>query len=135
FATVYLTTGISCLRDGDPIPHGERMPAPEALTKPGGVTPQNYTPAHIAAQKEIDENYSDIDARDGSESSADIFLFSYGEYVPACDGLDYTPMIERAENTAQLHASFSDPGKIVRREWFCATNPNIAVVHVYLRKA
>ena len=133
-ATLYLTIGISCLRDGDPIPHGEQMPKPEALTQPGGVTKHNYTPAHVAAQKQIDEAYSDIDARDSSNTSDSIFLFSYGEYVPTCDELDYTPFIERAETITKLHTSFSGGGKIVRREWFCATNPNIAVVHVYVQK-
>jgi len=134
-ATVYLTTGISCLRDGDPIPQGEPVPTQPALTEPGGVTPQNYTPAHLAAQKPIDESYSDFDARTSSSASDNIFFVSYGEYVPTCDGLDYLPFIERAEALAKSHASFSDGGRIVRREWFCATDPDIAVVHIYVQKA
>ena len=31
----------------------------------------------------------------------DIFLFSYGEYVPACSAVDYKPLIERAEGLAK----------------------------------
>jgi len=133
-ATLYLTMGISCLRDGDPIPKGEQVPTLEALTQPGGATPQNYTPAHVAAQKQIDEGYTDADARASSDTSGSILLFSYGEYVPTCDGLDYAPFIERAETLAKHHAAFSGGGKIVGHEWFSVTNPNIAVVHVYVQQ-
>jgi len=133
-ATLYLTMGISCLRKGDPVPQGEQVPTPEALTEPGGVTPQNYTPAHVAAQKPIDEMYTDADARDSSGTSGSILLFSYGEYVPTCDGLDYAPFIERAETLAHHRASLSGGGKVVGREWFCVTNPNVAVVHVYVQQ-
>jgi hypothetical protein len=133
-ATSYLTIGVSCLKDGDPIPRGQPMPTPEALTEPGGLTPQSYTPADVAAQKQIDENYSVFDNRDSSKPISDVSIFSYGEYVPICDGLDYSPFIERAETLAKTHAALSGGGKIVRREWFSVTNPNIAVVHIYVQQ-
>jgi len=44
--------------------------------------------------------------------------------------------VERAEELAQFHYSIQEEPQqrwqIVRREWFCATNPDIAVVHLYI---
>lgn len=63
-------------------------------------------------------------------------MVSYGEYVEACSGIDYELFFKRAERLAKFHRQFlSESGafRIVRREWFCVTNPDIAVVHLYLR--
>ena len=65
-----------------------------------------------------------------------IFTVSYGEYVPTCSGIDYGPFVRRAEDLAEFHFSMlkqSTALPIVRREWFCATNPDIAVVHLYIQ--
>jgi len=93
----------------------------------------------LAGSTPFDEIYSDFDWRDPSSEDRGICLFSYGEYVSSRN-LDYRPILERAERFAQFHcdllngASVPDEKlKIVRREWFCATHPDIAVVHVYFR--
>jgi hypothetical protein len=136
----FLTIGAVCLREGDPKPQGESEPTTEALTAPGGMTPENYTPPTTDEAKRLEVGISDSDARDRSAANSDIFLFSYGEYVPACSEVDYKPLVERAERLAKSHYPFlredsrSDKSpNIIRREWFCATSPDIAVVHIYLR--
>ena len=109
-------------------PPGEPPPTPEALTKPRLVT----SPIE---PKTIDETYTDFDQRDPDCAHPDIVLFSYGEYVPSAEGLDFAPYIERAEKMAQFHADLTGLGSIaiVRREWMRATHPDLAVIHVYFR--
>jgi hypothetical protein len=138
----FLTIGVVCLKKGDAGPGGENPPAPQALTAPGGMTPENATLPVAETHRRIDELYGDNDARDLSKETASIFLFSYGEYVASCSELDYKPFVERAENLTKSHYLLFDrqPGRrrrtprIIRREWFCATHPDIAVVHIYLRE-
>jgi hypothetical protein len=84
------------------------------------------------------EIYSLADIREPLSEKPAIFGFSYGEFARSCDGLDYTPYVERAEAMTRFHLSFvggnmraGNELKIVRREWFCATKPDIAVVHIY----
>jgi hypothetical protein len=89
----------------------------------------------------FDEYYSDADARDRAVTDSGVFTLSYGEYVPACDGVDYASFVSRSEELLQFHYSFleadcgitQDRFKVIRREWLCATNPDIAVVHLYVR--
>src|SRR5262249_5359989 len=124
---------------GEAGPQGEPAPTPEELTKPGGMTRDKYTPPPKGTWR-IELVISEADARDTSMENSDIFVMSYGEYVPTCAEVDYKPLIERAESYARSHYPFlkedSGGGKspnIIRREWFCATTPDIAVVHIYLR--
>jgi hypothetical protein len=141
--TAFLTIGIVCLKQGDPIPQGENAPTREELAVPGGMTPDNFTVPAAAINKSIEESYSVGDVRDPLDAGPGIFMFSYGEYAQACDGIDYKPFVERAERLTKLHLPFlygldsnspsAKHAKIVRREWFCATNPDIAVVHVYVQ--
>jgi hypothetical protein len=76
--------------------------------------------------------YTEADARDSS-ARENILLVSYGEYVATAENVDYGPIVERARRLAKFHLSIRDGSKIVRREWFAATNPDIAVAHIYLR--
>jgi len=54
-------------------------------------------------------------------------------------GIDYAPFVRRAEDLAEFHFSMlkqlppSPTLQIVRREWFCTTSPDIAVVHLYIQ--
>ena len=128
--TAFLTMGIVCLKQGDPIPQGESAPTQKQLAAPGGATPDNFTLPQAALNSRIEESYSAGDVRDPLDAGPGIFLFSYGEYVHSADGIDYNPFVERAEHITQLHLPFlesnsrsiKDAFKIVRREWFCATN-------------
>jgi hypothetical protein len=127
----FLTLGISYLGESDSKPQGEVAPLPEELSRPGGMTPDNTTAT--SALKPFHEAYAEADVRDES-SATDVACISYGEYVENCTDLNYQPFVERAEQLAAFHAGlFKQKMKIIRREWFCATNPNIAVVHVYSR--
>jgi hypothetical protein len=91
-------------------------------------------------RRRSNEIYNEMDMRD-VVTPTDIFLVSYGEYVKAANGINYGLFIQRAENLARFHLPFvaQDEAahrnglKIIRREWFCATNPDIAVVHIYIQ--
>ena len=142
-AAAHITLGVSCLRPEDPRPEGERAPTFGDLEVPGGETPFNHAPESVLFDRarRIDEGYHYVDLRDGADPDANIFLISYGEYVPESQGIDYRPYVERAESLARFHVPFLErerrssagPVRVIRREWFCATNPDIAVVHVYVR--
>jgi len=128
-AMAFIGTAVSYLKDGETMPPGQLFPGPDELAAPGGMTPENlHVPPPLP--KTIEEVYSEADARDLSDKGANIFLISYGEYVPTCEALDYKPFVERAENLARFYGQ----PEIVRREWFCATNPDIAVVHLYIQE-
>jgi hypothetical protein len=139
-ATAFLTIGMVCPEERRSAPLGEQTPTPE-LAAPGGMTPENFTLPSESLRGPIEESSSFGDIRDPSAVSPGIFLVSYGEYIPSCEGVDYTPFVKRAEDLARFHFPFL-PGnagsselalKIVRREWFCVPNPDIAVVHIYIQ--
>ena len=130
-----VTLEITCGKEGDAKPDAQQPPTPEELASPGGMTVEE---AAALPKRTWHEIYSAADLREPSDKPA-IFGFSYGEFVGSCDGLDYTPYVERAEAMTRFHMSFvggnmrsGNELKIVRREWFCATKPDIAVVHVYV---
>ena len=129
--TAYLSMIVSALRPGDPLVEGLSLPTAEELAAPGGMTPEN-TPAPIVTGKLILESYTDPGPMG---ESRDMFLVSYGEYAESLDSIDYGPFVERAERLAKFHLEFlKDRWTIMRREWFCATTPNIVVVHIFLRR-
>ena len=86
----------------------------------------------------IHEIYVEFDHRDPAGSSGSSML-SYGEYVPSCTGVNFEPFVERATQFATSHhhlltnqpACVETPVKIIRRQWFSVTNPDVVVVHVY----
>jgi hypothetical protein len=132
-ARAFVTIGAMYPGKGDQPLQGQPLPAREDFAVPGGMTPEKYTlPAE--ADKRFYESYSDYDVRDPLAPETNIFTISYGQYVPSCGEADYKPLMERAEDLAQFHFSIlKERGlKIVRREWFCATHPDIAVVHLYI---
>jgi hypothetical protein len=130
--------GVRCLRDGEVGSTGESQPSAESLAVPGGMTKEELA-TRKGDTKGLDEIYSDYDVRE-EPGPVGILTLSYGEYVKSTEALDYTPFIERAESLASFHLRLAEarPDErstnpdIVRREWFCATNPDIAVVHIYL---
>lgn len=135
-----VTLGVSCLKDGDVGPKGESNPTPEALAVPGGMTvEQAQQLAASRTKKGFDEIYSDGDVRPESDRSG-IFTFSYGEYVRTLEQIDYKALIKRAEDLTRFHMgshSKSESGEeldIVKREWFCAATPDIAVIHIYVQR-
>jgi hypothetical protein len=137
FANAMRTMGLLCPLPGEAAPKGEKAPTAEELMAPGGLTRERFA-AEGAGSVSVDETYSDFDWRESPRAESGIALFSYGEYAPACHGLNYAPFVERAERLARFHCGLlpgEAPGhgglSIVRREWFCATAPAIAAVHIY----
>jgi hypothetical protein len=98
------------------------------------MTPDNYALPPAETERRAYEVYSDGDVRDQGALDANIFTMSYGEYVPSSPVTDFQPLVRRAEQLAAFHFSV-EPGAlcIVRREWFLATAPDIAVVHIYVQ--
>ena len=92
----------------------------------------------VEGDKRVCEIYSEADVRDPGVPGVNVFTMSYGEYVPSCNEVDYNLFSEQAQELAQFHFSMENErstngSKTVRRERFCATNPDIAVVHVYIQ--
>jgi hypothetical protein len=127
FLYTFVTLGVVSLSPSDPRPEGEGAPMAEALLAPGGLSKEMVAALGQDHWKRIDEFYNDFDFPDASASSA--YMFSYGEYVPSRDRLDYAPIVERAQWRARQHVPES---RIVRREWYSTSAPDLAVVHVYL---
>jgi len=131
-----VTLGITCLGDGDNGPAGESYPTLEALAAPGGMTPEQLTAKGI--KNGFDEVYSDGDVRTESDSNG-IFTFSYGEYVNRVADIDYKALMKRGEDLTAFHMRLLRKSKsigklnILKREWFYATNPDIGVIHIYVR--
>jgi len=138
-ARAFVTIGAVYLKPGDAARQGQSAPKPIDLSVPGGMTPENYTLPPVEGDKRVCEVYSESDVRDPAKPGTTVFTVSYGEYVPSCSEVDYRPFVERAQELAQFHFSMAEPcdksgSKIVRQEWFCATNPDIAVVHLYIQR-
>jgi len=131
----FRTIGLVQAETGEAKPQGETEPGPAELMTPGGATDEMLT-AQVAPQR-VGEIYIEFDHRDPGCANHNIFMFSYGERLPSCEGINFEPFVERAEKRARFHSELlpgdSQEGdfRIIRREWMCATNPDIAVVHVY----
>jgi len=119
-------------------PCGENAPTSASLTAPHGMTLEMF--ARNNPQR-TDEFYNEFDLIDPSSADAGLILLSYGERVSTCEGIDYAPFVKRAKKFAESYYEFlecesrppKEPFQILRREWYCVTNPNLAVVHVYFR--
>lgn len=124
-ALAAISTRLRFPNPGDARPVGEPPPAAEALMAPGGATPEALAEgADPQAIKQFAEIFNDFDfaAEPGPG------LFSYGEYVPSAAAVHFEPFLKRAEHRAR---SWDGSIKIIGREWFCATSPDLAVVHLY----
>ena len=131
FAAASVTLGVICPKEGESKPQGVAPAVPAELMSPGGSV-------GVADPRRLDEIYNEFDLRELPCAHSDIFLFSYGEYVPTHRGIPFDPFVERAERLAKRHMDRlrgpeSGPLQIVRREWLWATNPDVAVVHVYFQ--
>ena len=125
FATI--TTMLTASGPGE---SGLPAPSPAELSVPAGKIPA----AAVSPTRHFDEIYNDFSFGSPQET----VMFSYGEYVPSTDGLDFTPFLARAERSARLyHRTLNNRGdfRILRREWLFAGDANEmqAVVHVYFR--
>jgi hypothetical protein len=126
-AAASVALGVLFPKEGEPKPLGLGPPSPVELMSPGGAP-------GVSDPRRLDEIYNEFDVRELPCAHSDIFLFSYGEYVPDHRGMTFDPFVERAEKLAKAHAgihSGADPLRIVRREWMWATSPDVAVVHIY----
>jgi hypothetical protein len=132
FVRAFVSLGVRCLKKGEKNNPGMTVPTSKDLAGPGGMTPDNTTAADLTAARRPHEVYTEADARDSS-ARENILLVSYGEYVDAAEIVEYGPIVDRALRLAKFHLSLRDRPAIVRREWFAATNPDIAVAHIYLR--
>lgn len=139
-ARAFVTLGAVYLTRDEAGPQGLTPPMPADLAKQGGMTPDNSALPPEQVKQHVYESYTFGDHGDTATPETKIFTVSYGEYVPTCNGMDYGSFVERAEALAQFHFSMlkqlpaSTTLPIVRREWFCATNPDIAVVHLYIQR-
>jgi hypothetical protein len=134
-ARAFVTMGGVYLKHGEEPSQGQPLPSREELVVAGGMTPDNYALPPEQLKKRVYETYSVAYVRDSVVPDTNVFTVSYGEYVPSCNEIDYTPLLKRAEELARFHFSTqavhsetNDRLQIVRREWFCATHPDIAVV-------
>jgi hypothetical protein len=127
----FLSVGLLYPESGQERPKGVSYPEEMDLTSPGGMTPNEIDPKLF---KRPAEGYVDF-MQDPANGGPDIAMLSYGEYVPNAEGLNYEPFVRRAEERARFSLRVSQKGarplRVIRRQWFCATNPDIAVVHVY----
>jgi hypothetical protein len=132
FARAFITTAVVSLRAGESAPQGEVPPTPEELTVPGGLTRAEATRSN--PNRAFDEAYSEADVRDLSNPAENVFMFSYGEYVKSSGGLLYGPYVERAESFVRSYplGLSAATAKVLRREWWCVTNPDMVVVQVYV---
>jgi len=136
-ATAFITMGLVCASQGDSVAQGDDAPTAEALMSPGGATLETLT--RFAPQR-ADELYNEFDFSDLSGPGSDPVILSYGESVPTCEAMNFQPFVERAEKLASFYydllqalagASRVAALKIIRREWYCVTNPNLVTVHVH----
>jgi hypothetical protein len=125
FAAAGVGLGVTFPNTGESLPQGLSPPDPTNLMSPSGAP-------GVSDPRRLDEIYNEFDVRELPCAHSDIFLFSYGEYVPDHRGMAFDPFVERAEKLAKAHSG-ADPLRIVRREWMWATNPDVAVVHVYMQ--
>jgi hypothetical protein len=131
-----IALGVMC-GEGVTPPAGQRDPTADDLRSPF----VEQLPKSVADQREWswDEYYNDFDLTDGEGS---ILTLSYGEYISPSGGIDFAPMVRRAEHRARLyHESLAGRAdgsvfRIIRREWRCietgkAARPLMAHVDVY----
>jgi len=127
FAAAGVGLGLIFTNPGESPPQGVNPPDSAELMSPGPLP-------SVADPRQIDEIYNEFDVRELPCAHSDIFLFSYGEYVPDHRGMTFDRFIESAEKLAKAHSwvhAVADPLPIVKREWMWATNPDVAVVHLY----
>lgn len=138
FATAFLTVGLVSLKSSDAKPQGEPPPTPELLMAPGGVVLQQ--PESGDRSWHADEIYNEFDLREHPNSEANRVMLSYGERVPDYKDLNFEPFVNKAEKFAEWYDELlksesvtenEQPFKILGREWYSVTSPDLAVVHIY----
>lgn len=134
--TAFVGVGLLyCARADDSAP-GEPEPLEEDLKRPGG-TPLDALSRLVP--KRADEIYNEFDFTDASTASAEPLIVSYGESVSQCEGIDFQPFIRRAQQFADFYKGLvrklaaspsSEPLQMVRRRWYCITDPNLVTVEL-----
>lgn len=112
--------------DGE-APRGQDEPSAEQLRRPFG---EQLAAADHRDALRWDEFYNEFDMQPADRS---IVTLSYGEYVTACEGLDFEPIVRRAEQRATF--LYGDC-RVIRRAWQCLetgkpSRPLMAHVDVY----
>jgi hypothetical protein len=129
-AVILAAIGIS----GDSTLPGQNEPTPVELRSP--FVAQLPRSLDYRDWLRWDEFYNDFDLR---TSEGSIMTVSYGEYVSQTDGLDYAPIVRRAEHRAKAyHQLLHEDGDrrdfaILRREWRCietGKQPRPLMAHV-----
>jgi hypothetical protein len=135
FPMAALVTELSCSRAARA--EGEPEPTPGALSMPGGTPLDGFS---RVASRPSEEFYNEYDTGDRPGTNTEPVSFSYGEHVETCSGIDYAPLVERAENRARFHyrllAGFPGgpkaPFTVLRRDWW-AVPDTLVVVVVYFQ--
>jgi len=125
FAFASVTMGLARAQQGK---HGENAPSQEALTAPFEFKLEPPT------SWSYDEFFNIFDFWNPKNTQDEIGMFSYGEFATPTEGIGFEPFIQRAEARAKLHHALLEgeqPLHVVRREWFCASDPAMVVVHIY----
>lgn len=131
-----LTAAVACPIDGQELPDALRDPSDEELRL------ANVSALPAVADRggwtRWDEFVNEF--RLGSDTGS-IETFSYGEYVRHRDGLDFAPIVERAQHRARRHFeslehTAANAFTILRRDWTCLDTgkperPWLAHVTVY----
>lgn len=131
-----VTAAVACPIDGQEWPAAVRDPSDEELRLANVAQLAAVTDRGDWAR--WDEFVNEF--RLGSDTGP-IETFSYGEYVPRCEGLDFAPIVERAERRARRHFESLEQTaegtfRILRRDWTCLETgkherPWLAHVNVY----
>jgi hypothetical protein len=135
-AGAVVTLGVTCGPGDNGPASGKREPTVDELARPSiaQLRPDDYEPP----SQGWDELYNEFDMRDEPSPDGSIVTFSYGEYVNACERIDYRDYVGRAEQRARRcyepsARGSSSPLTAVRRDWTCiATSKasNVCLVHV-----
>lgn len=139
--TAFVAIGLLYAARGDDAAPAEPEPNEEDLKQPGG-TPLDALSRLVP--KRADEIYNEFDFTDGSTASAEPLIVSYGESVSRCEGIDFQPFIRRAEQFADFYQGLvrnlaaspsSEPIQMIRRRWYCVTDPNLVTVELLFHLA
>lgn len=133
-AGAVVTLGAAC-SSGEDAPRGQDEPTSESLTTP-------YVEQLGAKDAtSFDEFYNDFDMR-SDRTQPSILTVSYGEYVPSRDGLDYSGLVERADDRARAYIEVvAGPGEelsVSHRDWTCldtgkTSKPHLGFVSLLFR--
>jgi hypothetical protein len=109
-------------------PAGLPAPTEEELLKPGGLAAAALPPVMMHPPFEF---YNEFD----TDGLREPYTFSYGETLGGVEGLDFAPVVRRAEELAALYGAFREGGSVefLRRQWFSVADAKLAVALLYFQ--